>query len=93
MRRLGNKVAARNLAIEVGVPVVPATAPLPDDMEEVARMAEEVGYPVMLKASWGGGGHFCFVDLHLQGHHVICTGLSSMTTATVRPLASTDLDQ
>jgi pyruvate carboxylase len=56
MRRLGNKVAARNLAIEVGVPVVPATEPLPDDMDEVARMADEIGYPVMLKASWGGGG-------------------------------------
>ncbi|WP_377297268.1 pyruvate carboxylase [Rhizobium sp. SGZ-381] len=56
MRRLGNKVAARNLAISVGVPVVPATEPLPDDMTEVARMAEEIGYPVMLKASWGGGG-------------------------------------
>ena len=56
MRSLGNKVAARNLAIEVGVPVIPATAPLPDDMAEVAKMAEEIGYPVMLKASWGGGG-------------------------------------
>ncbi|MBX5220933.1 MULTISPECIES: pyruvate carboxylase [unclassified Rhizobium] len=56
MRQLGNKVAARNLAISVGVPVVPATAPLPDDMKEVARMAAEIGYPVMLKASWGGGG-------------------------------------
>ncbi|MDI7864837.1 pyruvate carboxylase [Rhizobiaceae bacterium n13] len=56
MRRLGNKVAARNLAIEVGVPVVPATQPLPDDMAEVTRMAEEIGFPVMLKASWGGGG-------------------------------------
>jgi pyruvate carboxylase len=56
MRQLGNKVAARNLAISVGVPVVPATEPLPDDMEQVARMAEEIGYPVMLKASWGGGG-------------------------------------
>lgn len=56
MRQLGNKVAARNLAIAVGVPVVPATDPLPDDMDEVARMAEEIGYPVMLKASWGGGG-------------------------------------
>ncbi|WP_137129279.1 pyruvate carboxylase [Rhizobium sp. FY34] len=56
MRQLGNKVAARDLAISVGVPVVPATLPLPDDMAEVARMAEEVGYPVMLKASWGGGG-------------------------------------
>jgi len=56
MRRLGNKVAARNLAIEIGVPVVPATQPLPDDMDEVSRMAEEIGYPIMLKASWGGGG-------------------------------------
>jgi pyruvate carboxylase len=56
MRQLGNKVAARNLAISVGVPVVPATEPLPDDMAEVERMAEEIGYPVMLKASWGGGG-------------------------------------
>lgn len=56
MLKLGNKVAARNLAIEVGVPVIPATQPLPEDMDEVARMAEEVGYPVMLKASWGGGG-------------------------------------
>jgi pyruvate carboxylase len=37
MRRLGNKVAARNLAIEIGVPVVPATEPLPDDMDEVRR--------------------------------------------------------
>ena len=56
MRRLGNKVSARNLAEEVGVPVVPATEPLPDDMDEVARMAEAIGYPFMLKASWGGGG-------------------------------------
>ncbi|MBN9029300.1 MAG: pyruvate carboxylase [Rhizobiales bacterium] len=56
MRQLGNKVAARNLAISVGVPVVPATEPLPDDMAEIARMAAEIGYPVMLKASWGGGG-------------------------------------
>lgn len=56
MRQLGNKVAARNLAISVDVPVVPATDPLPDDIAQVERMAEEIGYPVMLKASWGGGG-------------------------------------
>jgi len=56
MRALGNKVAARNIAEKAGVPVVPATAPLPDDMDEVVRLAEEVGYPLMLKASWGGGG-------------------------------------
>lgn len=56
MRALGNKVAARNLAVSAGVPVVPATEPLPDDMNTVKKMAAEVGYPVMLKASWGGGG-------------------------------------
>jgi pyruvate carboxylase len=56
MRRLGNKVAARNLAIEVGVPVVPATEPLPDDLAAIRKMASEIGFPVMLKASWGGGG-------------------------------------
>ena len=56
MRRLGNKVAARNLAVEAGVPVVPATDPLPTGMDAIAAMADEIGYPVMLKASWGGGG-------------------------------------
>jgi pyruvate carboxylase len=56
MRTLGNKVAARNLAVKVGVPVMPATDPLPDDPDEIKRQARAVGYPVMLKASWGGGG-------------------------------------
>ncbi len=56
MRDLGNKVAARNMAVSANVPVVPATEPLPDDLDEVARMAAEIGYPLMLKASWGGGG-------------------------------------
>jgi pyruvate carboxylase len=56
MRQLGNKLGARQVAIEAGVPVVPATGVLPDDMNEVRRMADEIGYPLMLKASWGGGG-------------------------------------
>lgn len=56
MRTLGNKVAARNAAVAAGVPVMPATAPLPLDLAECRRMAAEVGYPIMLKASWGGGG-------------------------------------
>lgn len=56
MRQLGNKVAARNLAIAAGVPVMPATDPLPDDGGEIKRLAAGIGYPVMLKASWGGGG-------------------------------------
>jgi len=56
MRKLGNKVAARQLAIEVGVPVVPASPPLPDDTQNIEQQAAKIGYPVMLKASWGGGG-------------------------------------
>ena len=46
MRRLGNKVMARNLAVSAGVPVMPATPPLPRDDAESLRMAREVGFPV-----------------------------------------------
>ncbi|MBP7614224.1 MAG: pyruvate carboxylase [Steroidobacteraceae bacterium] len=56
MRTLGNKVAARNAAVAAGVPVMPATPPLPADLATAQALAREVGYPVMLKASWGGGG-------------------------------------
>ncbi|MGV8839240.1 MAG: pyruvate carboxylase [Bauldia sp.] len=56
MRQLGNKVAARNLANSVDVPTVPASEPLPDDPAKVIAIAEKIGLPVMLKASWGGGG-------------------------------------
>jgi pyruvate carboxylase len=56
MRTLGNKVAARNLAVSVGVPVMPASPPLGDDDAATRAIAAEIGYPVMLKASWGGGG-------------------------------------
>ncbi|PKP83746.1 MAG: pyruvate carboxylase, partial [Alphaproteobacteria bacterium HGW-Alphaproteobacteria-2] len=56
MRALGDKASARRVAIAAGVPVIPASEVLGQDMGEVRRMAEEVGYPMMLKASWGGGG-------------------------------------
>ena len=56
MRQLGDKASARRVAMEAGVPVIPATEVLGDDMDEVRREAERVGYPFMLKASWGGGG-------------------------------------
>ena len=56
MRTLGNKVAARNLATSVGVAVMPATPPLPADPAACAELARDIGYPLMLKASWGGGG-------------------------------------
>lgn len=56
MRTLGNKVAARNVAVAAGVPVMPATGPLPRDLAQAKALAAGVGYPLMLKASWGGGG-------------------------------------
>ena len=56
MRALGDKASARRVAVEAGVPVIPATEVLGDDIADIARQAEDVGYPLMLKASWGGGG-------------------------------------
>jgi pyruvate carboxylase len=56
MRTLGNKVAARDLAISVGVPVMPASPQLPDHPKQIRELAAAIGYPVMLKASCGGGG-------------------------------------
>ncbi|MBF9049504.1 pyruvate carboxylase [Roseobacter sp. HKCCD9010] len=56
MRALGDKASARRVAIEAGVPVIPATEVLGDDMEAIRAEAAEIGYPLMLKASWGGGG-------------------------------------
>ena len=56
MRALGDKASARRVAIEAGVPVIPATEVLGDDMAAIKKEAAEVGYPLMLKASWGGGG-------------------------------------
>jgi len=49
MRRLGNKVEARNLAASAGVAVMPATPPLPADDAQVLAMAHAVGFPVSLK--------------------------------------------
>ncbi|EPX79839.1 pyruvate carboxylase [Litoreibacter arenae] len=56
MRALGDKASARRVAVEAGVPVIPATEVLGDDMDAIRKEAAEVGYPLMLKASWGGGG-------------------------------------
>ena len=56
IRAMGDKMAARRVAIKMGVPVVPGTEqPVADDAE-AARVAAQVGYPVMLKAVMGGGG-------------------------------------
>ncbi|MCY4220092.1 MAG: pyruvate carboxylase [Thiotrichales bacterium] len=56
LRRLGDKVSARAIAAAAGVPTVPATGPLPADPKAAREAAKEVGFPGILKASWGGGG-------------------------------------
>jgi pyruvate carboxylase len=56
MRTLGNKIDARRVAQKAGVPVVPASEALPEDDREILKAARSLGLPVMLKASWGGGG-------------------------------------
>ena len=56
MRALGDKASARKVAIEAGVPVIPATEVLGDDFDAITAEAKEIGFPLMLKASWGGGG-------------------------------------
>ncbi len=56
MRALGDKASARKVAIEAGVPVIPATDVLGDDFDAIIKDAKKIGFPLMLKASWGGGG-------------------------------------
>lgn len=53
---MGSKIKARDLAKEIGVPVVPGTEGGVTDIKEALAFAHEVGYPVMIKASAGGGG-------------------------------------
>jgi acetyl-CoA carboxylase biotin carboxylase subunit len=53
---MGDKVRARALAIQAGVPVLPGTEGPVADPVELRRAAEQIGYPVVLKAAAGGGG-------------------------------------
>lgn len=53
---MGDKATARKTMIDAGVPVVPGSKEIIKDLEEAAIIAQEIGYPVMIKASAGGGG-------------------------------------
>lgn len=53
---MGNKSKARETMIKAGVPVVPGSEGVLNDIEEAKRLASEIGYPVIIKASAGGGG-------------------------------------
>ncbi len=56
LRLMGNKVSARNAAREVGLPLLPGSTGTLKDPKEAEAMAQEIGFPVILKAAAGGGG-------------------------------------
>ena len=56
INKMGNKSAARKTMVEAGVPVVPGSKEPVYTVEEALKMAKEIGFPVMIKASSGGGG-------------------------------------
>ena len=56
INKMGNKSEARKTMIEAGVPVVPGSKEAVYTVEEGLKMSEEIGFPVMIKASSGGGG-------------------------------------
>ena len=56
IRAMGNKAAARKLMQQAGVPVVPGSDGAVDTAEQAKALADSIGYPVLIKASAGGGG-------------------------------------
>ncbi len=56
IRLLGNKASARALATKVGVPLLPGTKDLVENENDAIGIANEIGYPVIVKAAAGGGG-------------------------------------
>ena len=56
IRRMGDKAAARQAAKDAGVPTVPGSDSILQDLEKAKDLAKEIGFPVMIKATAGGGG-------------------------------------
>ena len=56
IQKMGHKSQARNTMVEAGVPVIPGTDAPIFDAEEARKLAEKIGYPVIVKAALGGGG-------------------------------------
>ncbi len=56
IEKMGDKIAARRAMIEAGVPVTPGSEDSLESLDQALRLAREIGYPVMLKATNGGGG-------------------------------------
>ncbi len=56
INKMGDKITAKETMIKAGVPVVPGSEGLLESIDEAKRLAKEIGYPVIIKATAGGGG-------------------------------------
>ena len=56
MTKMGDKTLARNLAVENKIPVIPGSDSVIENQQQALEVAHEIGYPVLIKASFGGGG-------------------------------------
>ncbi|RKZ30497.1 acetyl-CoA carboxylase biotin carboxylase subunit [bacterium] len=56
IRKMGDKAEAKRIMREAGVPTIPGSEGLVKDVKEAAKLAKEIGYPVIIKATAGGGG-------------------------------------
>ena len=56
IRSMGDKITAKETMIKAGVPVIPGSEGLLESVDEAKRLAKEMGYPVIIKATAGGGG-------------------------------------
>ena len=77
LERMGAKAVARATMIKAGIPVVPGTEGVIKDSEEALKIATEIGYPVMVKASAGGGGKGMRIA---QSKHDLITAIQTAQT-------------
>ena len=56
MNKMGDKTLARNIAIENKIPVIPGSESTIDNQQQAIEVAHKIGYPILIKASFGGGG-------------------------------------
>src|SRR3989339_1148051 len=56
IRKMGNKSVARDIMMKAGIPVIPGSVGIVNDETDALENANKIGYPVMIKASAGGGG-------------------------------------
>ncbi len=56
INRMGDKSEAKRTMLQAGVPVIPGSEGIVDDLDEAVKIAREIGYPIIIKATAGGGG-------------------------------------